>query len=645
MTPLLQSLVAGSTALDVSVCGMDDIVKESHALPDANTLRFTPVPLPSFAHVLRADGGQTPASSAPNTPAASRMRVSNILKDPHLGRSPLVPPTWNLQAAKIGGPRPIPAPDFQVAPGRGTVSCRQLPDYFGFLDPTSTDMHFTNLTRATVLPAPSPQYQWCAAAVGEVQDGSLALRQSSRAELGVSTSITGFAPVASGAQPMAPATRRLEVGCTAHIRIHMQRHKSLVRGSERHTASALFNMATADVHDLDLYCPVASGFGPACDLMLDEWTHEHGMESFASKVAAYIHHIGGFTGRSYANLAWTWGAPSTNNTTERSHRSAHEHMQTLQVGVGHIETLASFMSTESMMDTAMTDTLRDDVWSTRVWDNYSRMSQFMLYPSRPVDSPLVNPIAAGVRCKVYIEEFDPHALSTNPPIKRVLTKVLLVPSALTLTHLSTMMPMLNKDGTFTLQNAAHVARALKNECVDGGCSWVQDMQALMTDPAKFIKDKQAAADTRRPRETYTFRCFIQQCCAFAVLVPVTNKEEIERLVQRWERGIPTSASGLLSNGAVMHREQIIARGHIYRCLCHGFLLRGSCVHVLLWMVAAAIMEPPACFSADRLGHARVGRPLDYGEKLSLCGAVSAMRTHILCPCVHPASLYTQHVVV
>ena len=69
MTPLLQSLVAGSTALEDSVCGMDDIVKQSHELPHAKPLRFSPVHLPSVAQLLRADGFQTPASSAPGTPA------------------------------------------------------------------------------------------------------------------------------------------------------------------------------------------------------------------------------------------------------------------------------------------------------------------------------------------------------------------------------------------------------------------------------------------------------------------------------------------------------------------------------------------------------------------------------------------------
>ena len=57
------------------------------------------------------------------------------------------------------------------------------------------------------------------------------------------------------------------------------------------------------LHDLDLYCPVPSGFGPACALMLQEWRDEHGMDTFASKTEAYIKYIRGFTSRSYANLA------------------------------------------------------------------------------------------------------------------------------------------------------------------------------------------------------------------------------------------------------------------------------------------------------------------------------------------------------
>ena len=157
------------------------------------------------------------------------------------------------------------------------------------------------------------------------------------------------------------------------------------------------------------------------------------------------------------------------------------------------------------------------------------------------------------------------------------------------------------------------------------------MKDLMTDPEKFIQDKRAAASARRPSETYTFRCFIQQCCAFAVLIPVTHEEAIERLVQRWERGIPTAATGMLSNGALMHRDEIKRRGHIYRCLCQGFLHRGSCVHVLLWMVAAGIMEPPACFSAARLGHVRAGRPVSYSEYPDwLCYVWCVLRTHQGC---------------
>ena len=527
-----------------------------------------------------------------------KLLFTQKLLNPHLERSPKQPASWSAQAEKQGGaPRQSVAPPFLLAPERGHVSTRTLPSYFDALDPKSLGMQFTASSRVTLLPPPPAQYQWNAAALGGVQDGSLALRKSVRAEL---------------CDRSRPSDRTLDVACTAHIRIHMQKNKSTIEDTLHATAAQLYKQATEDVHDLDLYCPVPSGFGPACALMLQDWREEYNMHTFANRTEAYIQHIGGFTGRSFANLAWTWGAPSTNNTTERSHRGAHDHVQALQVGAGHIQALANMMFTESSLDLDMKNDLRPDVWNAKVFENLHRFSNYMLYPERGGDSPIINPVAAAVSLSVPIELFDKHAPASEPPIRRVSTTVLLVPSALTLKQLTELTGVLKSDGSFVLTNAADVRKALQAQCEDGRCSWVQDMKALLSDPARFISAKQKAAAQESPKERYTFGCFIQQCCAFAVLVPVTDKSEIERLVRRWERGIPTHAHGVLSNGAQMNRELIGTLGFIYRCLCQGFLHRGSCVHVLQWMVSAEVMTPPACFCATRLGHARVGRPSGYG---------------------------------
>jgi hypothetical protein len=109
---------------------------------------------------------------------------------------------------------------------------------------------------------------------------------------------------------------------------------------------------------------------------------------------------------------WTWGAPSTNITTERSHCSAHEHLSTLQVGAGHIE------STESLLDVAMHDNLRDNAWNTKVWDNHCRVSHYQMYPPCPHGSPIINPIAASVPCRLPIEVFDTDTPPTHPSVKR-----------------------------------------------------------------------------------------------------------------------------------------------------------------------------------------------------------------------------------
>ena len=79
----------------------------------------------------------------------------------------------------------------------------------------------------------------------------------------------------------------------------------------------------------------------------------------------------------------------------------------------------------------------------------------------------------------------------------------------------------------------------------------------------------------------------------------------------------------------MDLGKIKVLGHIKLCLCQGFPHWGSFVHVLLWMVAAGVMIPPACFSVARLGHARVSRPVGYSEYIAcFLSALSAVELDV-----------------
>ncbi len=90
--------------------------------------------------------------------------------------------------------------------------------------------------------------------------------------------------------------------------------------------------------------------------------------------------------------------------------------------------------------------------------------------------------------------------------------------------------------------------------------------------------------------------------SFAVLVPLTDTEDMARYLGRVEAGVPIESmdSKRKNNGCQVHWQKVPDKG-IYYCLCADHALRGNCLHILLWLVTKGIITPPPKWSAVRIG--------------------------------------------
>jgi hypothetical protein len=107
--------------------------------------------------------------------------------------------------------------------------------------------------------------------------------------------------------------------------------------------------------------------------------------------------------------------------------------------------------------------------------------------------------------------------------------------------------------------------------------------------------------------------------SFAVLVPLTDTEDMSRYLGRVEEGVPIESmdSKRKGNGCLVHWEKVTDTG-IYYCLCADHALRGICLHILLWLVTKGIITPPPKWSAVRIGGPRSkGRDRHYVDGSAL----------------------------
>lgn len=107
--------------------------------------------------------------------------------------------------------------------------------------------------------------------------------------------------------------------------------------------------------------------------------------------------------------------------------------------------------------------------------------------------------------------------------------------------------------------------------------------------------------------------------SFALMPPLTDQDAVARYLGRLEKGIPIRDKGStrLGNGCQVHWGKVPATG-IYYCLCPDHLLRGICLHVMLWLVSNAIISLPRKWSAETIaGPSIKGRDRHYVDGSAL----------------------------
>ena len=101
--------------------------------------------------------------------------------------------------------------------------------------------------------------------------------------------------------------------------------------------------------------------------------------------------------------------------------------------------------------------------------------------------------------------------------------------------------------------------------------------------------------------------------SFALMPPLTDKDSVARYLGRLEKGIPIrdKTSTRLGNGCQVHWDKVPHTG-IYYCLCPDHLLRGICLHVMLWLVSNTIISLPSKWSAAMIaGPSMKGRDSNF----------------------------------
>ena len=162
------------------------------------------------------------------------------------------------------------------------------------------------------------------------------------------------------------------------------------------------------------------------------------------------------------------------------------------------------------------------------------------------------------------------------------------------------------------ETVVKVKNFLTSKTSNGSPSWLQQMLRLLNSPAGLAL------------EDLTLAQWLALSNSFAVLVPLTDKDDIARYLVRLEEGVPMEnvESKRHSNGCTIVWLKIPDSG-IYYCLCCDHALRGVCLHVLLWLVSEGIVLPPAKFSAVRIAYK--GRPEAFMDGSALLRDAPASR--------------------
>ncbi len=307
------------------------------------------------------------------------------------------------------------------------------------------------------------------------------------------------------------------------------------------------------------------------------------------------------------------GGCVSNNATEAKNKVTHKQCPIKKPPVAHILDLMTHIHGTSVADTTYDARLRRDIWNHDTFLAVHHCQHFNPYPV--YEHCRFNIMDCSFEENVMIECLTPGQLAFDADsgqarvvdfktaMKAVMTRCRLVSSYGTMQTIVT-----NHPHVFEVHknlNSQQTVLKVKTFLSSKTSSCLQEMVRFLNSPAALSLEDLTLAE------------WLALSNSFAVLVPLTNKDDIARYLGRLEEGVPVDNvhSKRLRNGCTIQWFKIPDSG-IYYCLCCDHALCGVCLHVLLWLVSEGIVVPPAKFSAVRI--AGNGRPEAFVDGSACC---------------------------
>jgi len=353
-----------------------------------------------------------------------------------------------------------------------------------------------------------------------------------------------------------------------------------------------------------------------------------GNYAFRDAVKGYLRD---FTCRVSANVLCPHGGGcGSNNATEAKNKVTHKQCPIKKPPVAHALDLMTHMHSTSVADSTYDARLRRDIWNHDTFLAVHHCQHFAPYPL--YEHCRFNIVDCSFHENVMIERLtarqlafdaasgEPRIVDFKTAMTASMTKCLLVPTYGTMQTIVSNHPHVFQvhKNLSSAETVLRVKSFLTSKTSNGGLSWLQQMVRFLNVPARLAL------------EELTLAQWLALSNSFAVLVPLTDHDDIARYLGRLEEGVPVEnvESKRHSNGCTIVWSKIPDSG-IYYCLCCDHALRGVCLHVILWLVSEGIVLPPAKFSAVRI--AGKGRPEAFMDGSALLRDAPASRhaTHKL----------------
>jgi hypothetical protein len=342
-----------------------------------------------------------------------------------------------------------------------------------------------------------------------------------------------------------------------------------------------------------------------------EWIrHDLDEGAFASALAMKFHHMP-LTTRTCAALGYDQGGiPTHDNATERGNATAHAATRKKRGGFGQtLRMVSTFVTQDSLLDHSFADNLRQDVWGVKALQTILQLGSFRVHPCTNRCSThgcnancevVINPVECGIEMKLPLEALNDNFRNVPPDtaakdavwdleahVVKMQRKVVLVPTATTLASILSTMPA-RRAGQKPIDEDL-IRDLLQQPCSDGMPSWV-DTFALLMDLTldEFMEGTHFKLENPKPMSMEDVADWM---VAFSIMTNETDPAIVERILSKYERGVPSTATGAYRQGATVDRT-LAARIGVWLCRCPGDAIIDARVHCVPYVKCSCMQTSP-----------------------------------------------------